>query len=226
VILIHGLGGSWRWWCHNIDALAERYHVYALDFTRRARWSNGRGRVRPSESAGLLTAWMQRVGLERAHVIGHSLGGLMAIRLAAAAPERVDRLVLVDATGLPFDAGLWRLAWRAFGPAPERTREFRRMVITSNLRTNPLIVFQTARDMIRENVADLLARVAAPTLIVWGGRDPMVPVANAAALQAGIRDSRVIVVPGAGHNPMYYHPVLFNRAVLDFLAGPAADGAG
>lgn len=217
VVLIHGLGGSWRWWGRNIGPLAEHHRVYALHLGQRERWSDGRGRVRPAQAAEVLAEWMARIGLERAHIVGHSLGGLMAMRLAAAFPERVGKLVLVDAAGLPFADSFWRLTARAFGPAPERTREFRRLVLADTLRTNPLVVFQTARDLVREDVGDLLGRIAAPTLIVWGEADPMVPVAHAARLHAGIAGSRLLVVPRAGHNPMYYHAEAFNRAVLGFL---------
>jgi pimeloyl-ACP methyl ester carboxylesterase len=219
VVLLHGLSGSWRWWERNIDALAEQYRVYALDLGRRERWLRGRERVRPAEAAEVLAGWMAHVGLERAHIVGHSLGGHMAIRLAASHPDIVDRLVLVDAAGLLYGASLVGLTARAFGPAPERTIEFRRMVFADAVRTNPLVVLQTARDMVRDDVAVLLGQVAAPTLIIWGGRDHVVPVANAYALRDGIPGARLFIIPHAGHNPMYHHAGTFNRVVAAFLAG-------
>jgi pimeloyl-ACP methyl ester carboxylesterase len=222
VVMIHGLGGSWTWWRNNIDVLAQHHQVYALELGRRERWLDSRGRVRPAEAADVLAGWLDRMDLARVHLIGHSMGGQMSIRLAATYPERVNRLVLVDATGLPFGAGLLSLTRRAIMPAPERTREFRRMVLVSNWRTNPFVVFQTARDMVRDDVSPLLPRIQAPTLIIWGGRDPMVPVANAYALQAGIPDARLLVIPHAGHNPMYYHAGTFNRVVLDFFGAERA----
>jgi pimeloyl-ACP methyl ester carboxylesterase len=221
LVLVHGLGASWRWWERNIGPLAERYRVYALDLGRRERWLRGGGRVRPAEAAEALAGWMEQTGIEKAHIVGHSLGGHMAIRLAAARPEMVDRLVLVDAAGLLYGANLWALTARAIGPAPERTREFRRRVLVDSLRTNPVVVLQTARDMVRDNVAAVLDRVAAPTLIIWGGRDKVVPVANAYALREGIPHARLLVIPHAGHNPMYYHAGTFNRVALEFLASDA-----
>jgi pimeloyl-ACP methyl ester carboxylesterase len=143
----------------------------------------------------------------------------MAIRLAVAHPNLVDRLVLVDGAGLLYGANLLGLTARALGPAPERTVEFRRMVLADTVRTNPFVVLQTARDMVRDDVAALLGRVAAPTLIVWGGRDRVVPVANAYALRDGIPGARLFVIPHAGHNPMFYHAGTFNRVVATFLAG-------
>lgn len=217
LLLVHGLGGSWRWWRYNIDALARHYRVYALDLSRRERWLTGAGRIGPSEAAGVLADWLAQMRIERTHIVGHSLGGQMAIRLAAAYPRLIDRLILVDAAGLPFDAGLLRLTVRAVLPAPDRSREFRRLVLASTVQSNPLHVLRTAREMVRDDVTPLLAQVSAPTLIIWGGRDRMVPVANAYALRAGIRRSRLVVLPHAGHNPMYHHAGTFNRLVLEFL---------
>ncbi len=219
VVLVHGLGGSWRWWRYNIDAFARHYRVYALDLSRRERWLTDSGRVRPQEAADVLAEWLAHTQIARTHIVGHSLGGHMAVRLAATFPELVDRLVLVNAAGLPFDVGLLRLTARAILPAPDRSREFRRLVMIDAMRANPLRVLRTAREMLRDDVTDLLGRVSAPTLIVWGGRDHVVPLANAYALEAGIPGARLVMLPHSGHNPMYHHAGTFNRLVLEFLAG-------
>jgi pimeloyl-ACP methyl ester carboxylesterase len=167
----------------------------------------------------VLAAWLDTVGLPCAHLVGHSLGASMAIRLAATHPERVRRLVLVDAAGLLHGTGLLDLTARAIGPAPERTLEFRRLVMADVLRTNPFVVLQTAREMVRDDLAHTLDRVATPTLIIWGGRDRVVPVDHAYVLRDRIAGSRLLVIPQAGHNPMYYHAGTFNRVVAEFLAG-------
>lgn len=215
--MIHGLGGSSRWWCRNIETLAEHFQVMTLDLTQRRHWVSGRDRLRLSETADVLAEWLTLVGIDRAHVVGHSLGGQMALRLAAAHPERVDRLVLIAPAALPLGHSLGRLALRAVGPVPERTAEFTRIVVGSTLRTNPLVVIQTAYDLVQHNVALLIKHVTAPTLLVWGERDPMVPIGHAAQLQSLLPDTRLLVVPGAGHNPMYYHAAIFNATVLEFL---------
>ena len=220
VVLLHGLSGSWRWWCRNIDPLAEQFRVYALDLSRRDHWLGDRRRLRLSEAGHLLAGWLTAVGLERADLIGHSLGGLMAVQVAAAYPTRVGRLVLVNAAGVPPTTNLLGMTARALGPVPERTSEFRRLVMADFLRANPLMVLTTAREMLRYDVTGLLARVTAPTLIVWGARDHVLPVTNAAIFQAGIAGARLYAMPHAGHNPMYYHADEFNRVVTDFLTSP------
>ena len=219
VLLLHGLAGSGRWWRRNIPALATRYRVIALSLNRRRDWVNSRPRWSVTSMAPVLVEWLDRVGLERAHVIGHSLGGHIGIRLAAHAPERVNRLVLVDAAGLPLGASMLGMTRRVLTPAPDRTRPFLRIVVEDAIRANPLLVWRTAADLLRDDVSQLLDRVVSPTLIVWGERDQLVPVANAYILRERIKDARLLVLPGAGHNPMFHHPGTFNRAVLAFLAG-------
>src|SRR5215204_4762664 len=96
LILLHGLSGSGRWWCRNVPAFASRFRTYAIDLpgfgaSRGVRWS------RLDDTADRLSDWIAAEGLSRVHIAGHSLGGAAAARLAARYPERVDRLVLVDA---------------------------------------------------------------------------------------------------------------------------------
>src|SRR5215208_4488739 len=96
LILLHGLSGSGRWWGRNVPVFARSFRTYAVDLpgfggSRPVRWS------RLDDIADRLADWLEDEGLPKAHVAGHSLGGAVAARLAARHPDRVDRLVLVDA---------------------------------------------------------------------------------------------------------------------------------
>src|SRR3954451_12556185 len=94
VVLVHGLCGSGRWWRRNIGALTPHRRVYVVDLI-------GFGASRPrhpfalAEAASYLLQWMDQLELARVSLVGHSMGGLIAADLAADAPKRVDRLVLV-----------------------------------------------------------------------------------------------------------------------------------
>lgn len=99
VVLVHGLSGSTRWWSRNIPALAERYSVYLLDLPGFGAMRSLRSRFVLAEAASWLSAWMEAVGLESAHLVGHSMGGYVCVRLAARGPEVVRRLVLVAPAG-------------------------------------------------------------------------------------------------------------------------------
>src|ERR687897_3499386 len=96
LILLHGLSGSRRWWGRNVPVFADSFRTYTVDLpgfgeSRGIRWS------RLDEIADRLADWLVDEGVPKAHVAGHSLGGAVAARLAARHPDRIDRLVLVDA---------------------------------------------------------------------------------------------------------------------------------
>jgi pimeloyl-ACP methyl ester carboxylesterase len=101
--LVHGYGAASSWWRRNIEPLAAQRQVYAPDL-------GGFGRSWPKHHFSLartvdcIVSWMQDLGIQRADFCGHSMGGQVCIRLAAAHPERVRKLVLVDASGFPLNA--------------------------------------------------------------------------------------------------------------------------
>src|SRR5215216_1081227 len=96
LILLHGLSGSGRWWSRNVPVFSHSFRTYTVDLpgfgeSRRVRWS------RLDDTADRIADWLADEGLPPAHIAGHSLGGAVAARLAARHPDRIDRLVLVDA---------------------------------------------------------------------------------------------------------------------------------
>ena len=100
LVLIHGLGGSSRWWAKNIGPLAERFEVHVVDLVGFGE-SRNRQRFALAEAASQLASLLDQLGIGRAAIVGHSMGGYIAAQLAAEFPERVSRLVLVDAAMLP-----------------------------------------------------------------------------------------------------------------------------
>src|SRR5829696_7802544 len=105
VVLVHGLSGSSRWWRRNIGALTPHRRVYVVDLIGFGA-SRARHPFALAEAAGYLAQLLDQLELARVSLVGHSMGGLIAAELAADAPERVDRLVLVDPAALPLDTHL------------------------------------------------------------------------------------------------------------------------
>ena len=99
LVLLHGIGTSGREWNRTIPALARRRSVYAPDLLDPGRGSDGKG-YSPSALAGFVAEFMDALGIERASVVGNSLGGLVALRLALSHPSRVEALGLADSAGL------------------------------------------------------------------------------------------------------------------------------
>ncbi len=217
VVLLHGLGGSGRWWGRNVASLAARFRVHLVDL---AGFGESRGvpRVAVAEGAGLLAAWMDGIGLGRAVVVGHSMGGRIAADLAAEAPERVDRLVLVAAAIFPAGRPRYRIV--ALARSLRHTSPAILPLLAADAyRAGPRAVVGAARELLGAAEEERLRRVSAPTLVVWGEHDGIVPLAIGERLARLIPRAELAVIPGAGHNPMWDRPAEFDRLVVGFLSG-------
>jgi pimeloyl-ACP methyl ester carboxylesterase len=240
VILIHGFGASLQTWDIWAEGLGRTQRVVRFDLP-------GSGLSLPDPAADyadarsmkVLLALMDRLGLQRASIVGHSIGGRIAWTFAATHPERVDRLVLVSPDGFA-SPGF------AYGKAPDvpavlgLTRYvLPKPLLRMNLKpayANPeslsdalvdryhdLIRAPDARqamlDRMRQTVLvdprPLLAAIRAPTLLIWGERDAMIPFANSADYLKALADARLVSFPTAGHLPQ-------EEAAADSLAAVEA----
>ena len=250
ILLVHGFGGSTFGWRHVMPLLAAGHRVVAVDvpgfgFSDRSPslvLSQGR-------QAERMVSLLDHLGIARAVVIGHSMGGAIAQRLAAAFPARVERLVLVAAV----DASV-RPAWRARGAWSRRAgvaamsaglmmpplvawtsrKSLERMVWDRRFVTDdvvrgyvrPLLLPGTAASLSRmaadtadETLADL-ARISAPTLVLSGEADAVVPPEVGAAIAAKIGGARHLIIPRAGHLLAEERPDAVVEEVLAFLHEP------
>jgi pimeloyl-ACP methyl ester carboxylesterase len=219
VVLVHGLSGSSRWWSRNAPALAERYRVFLVDLPG---FGSMRRPLRPfplSEAASWLLAWMEAVDLERVHLVGHSMGAFISLRFAAGSPERVRRLILVAPGGFQMRRSHLGYVIPLIRAVRHTTPTFLPLLALDALRAGPLTLWQAARELVAEDVQDDLTSITAPTLLVFGGRDTLVPPSLGPIMRGMTPDSRLLVMPGTGHVPMFDRPHEFNAAVLAFLAG-------
>ena len=220
VVLVHGLCGSHRWWRHTIDPLAARYRVHVPELIGFGESvCAGRPPDIPGMSA-LLVDWLDARGLERVRLVGHSMGAQISIHLAADHPERVQRLVLVSPAGVPRDLDALSLARFAVELVPPRGWGDPRFIPTlaaDVLRTGPRVILGVTRNLLDDDVRPLLPRIEAPTLVLHGALDPLVPEAHARLVAAGIPRAELTLLPGAAHNPMIDSPDTFNARVLEFL---------
>lgn len=222
VVLLHGLSGSWRWWRRNAPGMAERYRVLMPDLVGFGHSPATSRLPSPGETAELLATWLSRLGVETTHMVGHSMGGQIAVHFAVRHPDRLRRLVLVDPAGLPRPvspasaarfameiAGLWRWGDPRFLPT----------ILGDAWKAGPRTLLRAIGHILRDDVRPLLPEVRAPTLVIWGERDSWVPLADAAEFRAKLPRARLAVLRGASHNPMVDRPADFNRLVLGFLQG-------
>ena len=223
LVLLHGLSGSSRWWRHNVPALAQHFRTHTPDligFGRSRAWA-----AQPTieEMSEILEQWLDANQIPTAHVIGHSMGGQIALHLAARAPARVRKLVLVSAAGLPRELNLNQLTRFLAEVIPPRawgTPSFLPTIALDALRAGPRVFLSAARQLLRDDVRPLLPRVMAPTLLIWGRLDALTPLEHGQEMNELIPNARLIVFENAAHMPMVDQPQRFNEEVLQFLTVP------
>jgi pimeloyl-ACP methyl ester carboxylesterase len=220
VVLIHGLGGSADWWRKNVEALAAAGHlVVAIDLA-----GFGRNRLFArrtalplafSDIAALLVRWIESSFDEPVHLAGNSMGGHIAIHVAAARPDLVRSLTLVNSSGIPFELAPMQHLENLI--VPRGALSFATILARDAFRSGPTAIALSFASLLRDDARPMIRRITAPTLLLWGERDPLVPLSYARQLAEMIPGSRLVIVPDAGHIPMWENAEAFNRELIGFL---------
>ncbi len=222
VLFIHGTGGNFKSWFNQVRRLSGEYRAIALDLP-----GYGESELPPSiesndDYAAFVSEWMQVAGWDHAVVVGSSMGGRVCLQLALEHPERVNGLVLVNASGIRVP-GVETLS-----PGDVSPEEFMQAIF---YRPSPVVVragaatsaawYGTMEKLTAKPLKDmtpLLPRIRAKTLILWGEHDRVLPPAFADAFHQGIPDSQVAMIERAGHVPMLERPGEVNEALVTFLS--------
>ena len=215
LLLLHGLAGSNRCWQRNLPDLARNFQVYAPDLSGFGQ-SRRKNRFDLNQAADEIVSWMQTIGLQRMHLIGHSMGGYIAIDLAARFPHMVDRLVLVSAA-VQVATDPSRITHEAARKFNLRWLKSLPLIFPDVWFCKPQSIMSAMQIMLRTNLQERLARITAPTLLLWGDEDPMVPIEQGYALARHVPCQEMVVIESAGHHPMWEQPEAFNQEVIHFL---------
>ena len=194
VVFVHGLSGSTLWWARNVLAVAQRHRIYLVDLPGFGTMRRLRRRFVLAEAASWLSGWMEAVSLERAHLVGHSMGGYVSIRLAASRPELVSRLMLVAPAGVPAGHSMLGYLVPLLLAARLATPAFLPVLVRDSLRMGPTTFWRAARDLLAEDVRRDLRKIRVPTLLVWGENDPLIPPTVGDLLRREIPDSRLLLL--------------------------------
>lgn len=243
VVMIHGTGSSLHTWEPWAQGLQDAFRVIRFDLP-----GSGLSPPDPTDdysdarSVAVLKTMMDDLGVERAALVGNSLGGRIAWTFAAAHPERVERLVLISPDGFaspPFE----------YGEAPDIPAIFGlveyvlpRFMLRSNLEVayaDPArlddttlaryydllrapggrgVLLERFRQTILTDPEPRLAQITVPVLLLWGEEDAMIPVANAADYQRVLPDATLIRLPALGHVPQEEAPAVSLAPVRAFLS--------
>jgi pimeloyl-ACP methyl ester carboxylesterase len=218
VVLVHGLSGSWRWWEPVLEPLAEHHRVHLLDLPRLGR------RLRAGELTGWLGRWLEAAELEGVDLIGHSLGGLIAAELAAEQPDRVHRLALVAPAGIPCGNTMLSRSARLLGTLYD-VRGRMPTIARDAMRAGPFSLIRGALFASHRDLSAELASVQAPTLLIWGEDDRLLPARIAAEWQRVLPGSRLVRLH-CGHVPMWEAPRELASHLLGFFGEEPFDDPG
>lgn len=234
VVLSHGAGGNHTIWYQQVPALAAKYRVVTWDQRSFGRSTNHAGKAGPEAFARDLVALLDHLEIERAHLVGQSMGGWTVVRFALDHPQRVRSLVLADTVGgLVTD-----LARRDFARLASRGLDtsslpiHRHPAIGQQLSTQDpakAFLYRQIGDLGGEReprigerlfAADYSARASEltmPTLLIVGSGDDLFRPATIHSVAALLPSARVVEIPAAGHSPYFEAAGRWNRVVMDFL---------
>lgn len=220
VVLLHGLDDSGETWVGVLPALARDYRVIAPDLAGFGRVPIPPEGMHFSVLAEYFAGFMDALGIERAAIVGNSLGGAVAMRYAAGHPARVSHLFLLNTAGLPIDSV------EIFSP---RTRAEASALAAASIGTRRRLPAFILDDLVRR-VADParraylespertdmsadLDRLSMPITIVWGEQDRLIPLDSVAPLREAHPSAELIALPNAGHIPQSDAP----REIVAFI---------
>jgi pimeloyl-ACP methyl ester carboxylesterase len=243
VILLHGLGGDRSNWAYTAPVLAKNYHVYVPDQIGFGESDKPLIDYRVGTLVDFLDGFCKKLGITKAIVVGNSLGGWTAAAFTLAHPEKVDRLVLVDSAGYSLaktGVQAQRDLLQVLNPSTVASEKALMGTILANkaLATDAFAEGAFAQHMRRgdgytidrfldslfrnEDVVDgKLGAIKAPTLVVWGREDGLIPLSAGQMMGTEIVGSQTVILDHCGHVPQIECAVPFNTALLKFLASGA-----
>ncbi len=245
VILLHGLGGDAKNWAQTIPVLSKQFHVYAPDQIGFGESDKPMLNYRVSTLVDFLDAFYRKLGITTASLVGNSLGGWTAASFTIAHPDKVERLVLVDAAGYSpertHSAKLSRDVMIGLNPSSlAGTKQMLAVVFYNKMMLSDMVAEQAFADHIRKNdgytinqfidsilrdedyVDGKLGAIKVPTLIVWGKQDALVPLKAGEAYAKDIAGSQTLVIDKCGHIPMVECAAAFHAGLIPFLGGTTA----
>lgn len=234
VLFLHGWLGSWRYWYPTMEVVAESFRTFSFDF-----WGFGDSRRKNTQASiqnysDQVIRFLDALGIDRVLLVGHSMGGMVALKTAINYPERIQRVATVGApiigdslswllklTDRPFFAdGFVRLPWlrrtlfRFF--LGETSDPAVNEVIDDSVKSSAHTLSRAVSSMWRTNLQPELPRLRVPALIVHGGRDDIVNP-NQIDLFDSVPSAEVVMMPSSRHFPFLDEAALFNEVLLRFL---------
>ena len=236
VILLHGLGAQADSWQLNVAALTPNFHVIAPDQIGFGKSDKPFLKYRVGTYADFLDKMMAELKIERASLVGNSLGGWVAALTAIKYPNRVEKIVIADAAGLAPPAIDFERIYQLNSSTRDEIRANLKLIFFNPmLQNNEMLVDQFMAQRILTNdgytisaliesirrkedfLDNRLGEIKKPTLIIWGRQDGLLPLADGEKFNKGIKGSEFAVFDNCGHVPQFEKAADFNKRISEFL---------
>jgi pimeloyl-ACP methyl ester carboxylesterase len=233
-LFLHSWLGSWRYWLPTMDHISEKFRAYAMDFWGFGDSDRSRETFSVPDYVKMTIQFMDTLGLAKVNVVGHGLGGMVAVRAAVEQPERFGKLMIVSTPiqgsriqehaktstfsrllGLSRPTNGWAKLMRQM---PVEDDQIRDEIVEDTENLSEDVLHQVIRSISETDLQQDLRRLDLPLLAVYGGKDAIVAPDHANALSDDHKQlQQVLPLPNANHFPFLEQTVTFNRLIRDFL---------
>ncbi|HEV2723613.1 MAG TPA: alpha/beta hydrolase, partial [Thermoleophilaceae bacterium] len=250
----HGLSGQWQNWLENIPRFAQERRVVAIDLPGQGMSEMPREKISIELYGNFVAEVCRRLDLTPAVLVGNSMGGFVAAEVAIRAPECVDRLMLLSSAGVSqidvarrpamaagkvaaflTTANLAQKQWVARRPVLRHW--IMSLIVRHPSRIKADAMFEALmkgadkpgfedalRGTLEYDFRDRIPQIGAPTIVIWGEKDMIIPVKDADAFVSMIDGARKVIIEDTGHVPMFERPAAFNKLLAEFLEYDVDEG--
>jgi 4,5:9,10-diseco-3-hydroxy-5,9,17-trioxoandrosta-1(10),2-diene-4-oate hydrolase len=236
VIFLHGAGAGAVTWYPSINTISKNFQVVAPDIVGYGESDKPDAPYNRSYFSNWLKDFMKELKISKAHIVGLSQGGAIALQFAIENAEMVDKLVLVDAAGLGAKVSFWPLfgtIWMNIFPSSMANRFNSRYILHKPMNRDPnhssysigVLKYKGGKNAFKQGRGtavskiseELLKQIKNETLIIWGKEDKLFPVEYGEAAAKIIPNAKLHLIQDAGHLPLMDQPEIFNKILDDFL---------
>jgi 2-hydroxy-6-oxonona-2,4-dienedioate hydrolase len=219
IVLVHGLSVSSGYMVPTAKQLAPYYRVYAPDLPGYGKSTRPKHILKVSELADALAAWMRAMELPASTLLGNSLGCQIIADFAPRYPELIKRAIFVGPTMDPRARTIHQEAFRLFLDMFCEPVSFYPVLVGEYSEAGLRRTIRTLRSAFQDRMEQRLPHVQVPTLVMRGEKDPIVPQRWLEEVQRLLPDSRLVVIPGAGHAVNFNSPEQLAEVTRKFMAG-------
>jgi len=229
ILFIHGAGGNANSWFYQTEGLKSQSEVVAVDLPGHGKASVSKGCTSIEEYRDSVHSALSSSGIDKCYIVGHSMGGAIAMTFALTFPDKVKGIVLVGTgaklkvfpqilEGIMKDKEKTLSSIIEYAVSKNAPASLKKGCFDEMMKCNPEVIYGDFLACDRFNAMETLNTIDVPTLIVCGTEDALTPPKYSIYLHQNIKESRLVLIKDAGHMVMMEKPDEVNNAIIDFIS--------